>query len=78
LNMSWRCMVEWRYSSILDLGNRWRSVVTLTPRRLYSQENRPQHPLCRRLVGPQSGPAFCGVETNLLPLPSIKPWPSSL
>jgi hypothetical protein len=34
---------------ILDLGTRWRSVVSFTPRPLYSQEKSPWYPLDRRL-----------------------------
>jgi hypothetical protein len=48
-------MGEWRYSSnFLDLGTRWRSVVSITPRPLYTQGNRPKYPLDRRLSVPQN------------------------
>jgi hypothetical protein len=39
---------------ILDLGTRWRFVVSFTPRPLYSQGKSPWYPLDRRLGGPQS------------------------
>jgi hypothetical protein len=43
-------MVEWRYgSTFLDLGNRWRCMVSFTLLLLY-----PQFPLDRRMGGPQS------------------------
>jgi len=42
----------WR--SILDLGTRWRWVVSFTPQPLYPQGNSPWYPLGRRLGGPQS------------------------
>jgi hypothetical protein len=46
----WRRMGELRYSStILDLGTRWRWVVSFMPRPLY-----PRYPLDRRLGGPKS------------------------
>jgi hypothetical protein len=49
-------MGKWRYSStILDLGIRWRRVVSFTPRSLYSQRKIPKYPLDRRLCGPQTG-----------------------
>jgi hypothetical protein len=41
-------------SIILDLGTRWSRVVSFTLRPLYPWENRPQYPLYRRLVGPQT------------------------
>jgi hypothetical protein len=44
---------EWMYSSIiLDLGIRWRWVVSFTPRSLYSRGKTPRNPLVRRLGGP--------------------------
>jgi hypothetical protein len=38
-------------STILDLGTRWRRVVSFTPR-----EKAPRYPLDMRLGGPQSRP----------------------
>jgi hypothetical protein len=39
---------------ILDLGTRWRWVVSFTPRPLYSQWKSPRYPLGRRLGGPSA------------------------
>jgi hypothetical protein len=39
---------------ILDLGSRWRWVVSFTPRPLYSQGKSSRYPLDRKLNGPQS------------------------
>jgi hypothetical protein len=64
--MPWTRMDEWRYSStILDLGTRWRRVVSFTPRPLYPRGNRPRYPLYRRLGGPQSRSERHGEEKNL-------------
>jgi hypothetical protein len=57
----WRHMGELRYSSnILDLGTRWRWVVSFILRPLY-----PRYPLGRRLGGPQSRSGSCGEEKNV-------------
>ena len=46
-SLSCPCRGEWMYSStIIDIGSRWRSVVSFTPRLRY--------PVDRRLEGPQS------------------------
>jgi hypothetical protein len=51
------------YSSIiLDLGTRWRWVVSFTSLLLYPGGNSPLYPLCRRLGGPQSRSARYEVE----------------
>jgi hypothetical protein len=39
---------------ILDLGTRWKWVVSFTPRPLYTQGKSPCYPLDRRLGGPQN------------------------
>jgi hypothetical protein len=58
-------MGEWRYSSIiLDLGTRWRWVVSVTPLPLYPQEKINQ--LDSWLGGPQSWSGSCE-EKNLAP-----------
>jgi hypothetical protein len=76
--MSWRLMGKWRCSyTILDLGTRWRWMVSFTPLSLYLREKRPQYPIYMRLGGPQSRPRSCGGETNLLPLPRVGPRTSS-
>jgi hypothetical protein len=48
---------------ILDLGTRWRGVVSFTSR--YS--------LARRLGGPQSRSGHCGEGKNSQPPPGIEP-----
>jgi hypothetical protein len=65
----------WRYSStILELGNRQRGVVTFTSLPLYPQGNRHRYPMDRRLGGPQGRSGRCGEEINLFLLPWIEPW----
>jgi hypothetical protein len=60
-------MGEWRYSStILDLGTKWRWVVSFTPRTLYVRGNSSRFPLARRLGGPQILSGCCGVQKNPL------------
>jgi hypothetical protein len=46
---------------IVDLGTRWRWVVSFTPRPLYPQGRSPWYPLDRRLGGPQSRSGRGGV-----------------
>jgi hypothetical protein len=59
--MPWRRVGAWTYSATtLDLGARWRWVVSLRARPLY-----PQYPLDRRLGGPQFRFGRCGEEKNL-------------
>jgi hypothetical protein len=70
-------MGEWRYSStILDLGTRWRWVVSFTPWSLYPRGKRPRYPLDRRVGERQSTSGLCGVEKNILRLSGFKPRPS--
>jgi hypothetical protein len=57
---------------ILDLGTRWRWVVSFTPRPLYPQGMRPCYPLDRRLSGPQSRSGRGGEEKNSYPLPALE------
>jgi hypothetical protein len=64
-------------STILDLGTRWRRMVSFTSRPLYSRGNSPRYPLDRRLGGPQNWPGPCVVGKNLLSLPGIELRPSS-
>jgi hypothetical protein len=78
--MPCRHMGEWRYSSnILDLGTRWRRVVSFTPRPLYPRGKSRQYLLDRRLGGSQSRSGRCGEEKNLAPArnktPAIQPVP---
>jgi hypothetical protein len=55
-------------SRILDLGTRWRWVVSFTTRLLYPQGKSPRYPLSRRLGGPQSRSGLGGEEKNSQPL----------
>jgi hypothetical protein len=58
---------------ILDLGTRWRWVVSFTPRPPYLQGKSPWYPLDRRLGGPQSRSGCGGEEKNSQPLPRLEP-----
>jgi hypothetical protein len=58
--------------SILDLGSRWRSVVSFTPRPLYPQGKSPWYPLDKKLGGPQSRSGGGGEEKNSQPLPGLE------
>jgi hypothetical protein len=46
-------------SRILDLGTRWRCMVSFTIRPLYFQGRSPWYPLVRGLGGPQSRSGHC-------------------
>jgi hypothetical protein len=59
---------------ILDLGTRWRWVVSFTSRPLYHKGKNPWYPLDRRLGGPQSRSGRGGEEKNSQPLAGIKPY----
>jgi hypothetical protein len=65
-------MEEWRYSStILDLGTRWRWVVSFTPRAASPRRKSPRSLLDRRA-------SLKAVQIrNILALPEIEPRPSS-
>jgi hypothetical protein len=54
---------------ILDLGTRWRWVVSFAPRPLYPQGMSPWYPLGKRLGGPQSCSGRGGEEKNSQPPP---------
>jgi hypothetical protein len=58
---------------ILDLGTRWKAVVSFTPRSLYLQGNSPWYPLDRRLGGAQSRSGRGGEEKNSQLLPGLEP-----
>jgi hypothetical protein len=58
---------------ILDLGTRWRPVVSFTPRPLYPQGKRPRYPWDWSLGGPQSRPGHGGEEKNSQSLPGLEP-----
>jgi hypothetical protein len=76
-SMPWKYMGKWRYSStILDLGTRWRWVVSFISVTLYPRWKNPRYPLERRLGGPQIQSGLCGEEKNHA-LPGTEPVPSS-
>jgi hypothetical protein len=58
---------------ILDLGTRWRWVVSFTHRSLYLQGKSPWYPLDRRLGGPQSRSGRGGEEKNSQCSPGLEP-----
>jgi hypothetical protein len=58
---------------ILDLGTRWRWVVSFTSRPLYPQGKSPWYPLDRRLGGPQSRSGRGGEEKNSQTPSGIEP-----
>jgi hypothetical protein len=60
--------------SILDLGTRWRWVISFTPRPLYPQGKSPRYTLDRRLGGLQSRSGHGGEEKNFQPPPGIEPF----
>jgi hypothetical protein len=67
--MLWRRMGEWWYSStILDLGTRWRWVVSFTPQPLYPKEKAPSTHWKGGWVGPRAG--LDAVEKTEIPWPS--------
>jgi hypothetical protein len=73
----WRHMRVWRYpSTIIDLGTRWKRMISFTPRPLYPHGNRLQYPQNRRLGELQDRCGRCGEVKNFAP-PEIEPWPSS-
>jgi hypothetical protein len=65
--------VEVLLHSFFDLGTRWRSVVSFTPRPLYLQGKSPQYPLDRKLGGPQSRSWHGVEEKNSQPSSGIEP-----
>jgi hypothetical protein len=58
---------------VLDLGTRFRRVVSFTPRPIYPQGKSPWYPLERRLHGSQSRYGRGGEEKNSHPLPGLEP-----
>jgi hypothetical protein len=57
---------------ILDLGTKWRCVVSFTPRPLYSQGKSSLHPLDRRLGGPQTRSGRGGERKHSQTLPGLE------
>jgi hypothetical protein len=77
--MPWRRMGEWRcYSSVFDLGTRWRWVVSFTSRPLYSRGKSPEVPIGERVRWTQEPVWTLWSRENLWPLPGTEPRPSSL
>jgi hypothetical protein len=75
--MQWRHMGKWRYgSTILDLGTRWRWVVSFTPLPLYTRGKSPRYPLDWEQGGHTVG-LKAVVERKFLPLPGREPPLSS-
>jgi hypothetical protein len=62
---------------ILNVGSRWRCVVSLTLQRLYPQQNSPRYALNRKLDGPQIRIGRDGKEKNSHNLPEVEPRSSS-
>jgi hypothetical protein len=58
---------------ILDLGTRWRWMVSFTPRPLYPQGKNPWYTLNRRLGEPQNRSWYGGEKKNSQPPPGIEP-----
>jgi hypothetical protein len=58
---------------ILDLGSRWRWVVSFTARPLYFQAKSPWYALDRRLDGPESRSGRGGEGKKSQPLPGFEP-----
>jgi hypothetical protein len=57
---------------ILNLGARWRWVVSFMTHTLYVRRNNPRYPLDRRLCGPQSRSGRGGEEKSSHPLPALQ------
>jgi hypothetical protein len=58
---------------ILDLGTKWRWMVSFTTRPLYAQGKSPCYPLDKRLGGAQNRCGHGGEEKNFQPLPGLEP-----
>jgi hypothetical protein len=80
LRLGLQIIVKWgnegRAARILDLGNRWRWVLSFTTRPLYPQENCSQYPFDRKIGGPQSRSGLCE-GGKMLPLTGFETLPSS-
>jgi hypothetical protein len=57
---------------ILDLGSRWKWVVSFTPGRFIPQGKSPWYPFDRKLGGPQSQSGRGGEEKNSQPQPGLE------
>jgi hypothetical protein len=58
---------------ILDLGTRWKWVVSFTSWPFYPQGKSPWYPLDRSPGGPQSRSGHGAEEKNFQPLPGFEP-----
>jgi hypothetical protein len=58
--------------AILELGIRWRWLVSFTPRPLYPLETATRYPLDRKFCVFRSRCGHCGVQKNFVPLPGIE------
>jgi hypothetical protein len=58
---------------ILDLGTRWRCVISFMPQLLYYQGKSPWYPMDRRLGKPQNWSGHSGEEKNSQPLLGLEP-----
>jgi hypothetical protein len=58
---------------ILDLGTRWRCVVSFTSRPLYTQGKSPWYPFDRRMGGTESRSEHGGEEKNSQLLLELEP-----
>jgi hypothetical protein len=63
--------------AILNLGIRWRRVVSFTTQLLYPRGKSLRNPLDRRMGGPQGLSGRYTEEKNLLLMPGIQPRPSN-
>jgi hypothetical protein len=71
----WKYTEKWRHSStILDLGTRWRWVVSFTLLPPYSRWMNRRYLLSRRLGGLESRSWSFGEEKNLAPSGMQRPW----
>jgi hypothetical protein len=61
---------------ILNLGTRWRWVVSFKPRPIYPPGNSTKYPLDRRVGRPENRSGRGGEEKKSLTLPGIEPRPS--
>jgi len=51
-------------SCILNVGTRWRWVVSFTPWPIYIRGKNPRYPLLRRMGGPKNRPGRGGEEKS--------------
>jgi hypothetical protein len=74
-----RRRAEWSYSSIvLNLGSRWKWMISFTPLPNCSRGNSPWYPLDRWLGGTESQSGLYGGDKNLLPLRESNPESSAV